>query len=194
MPDTHDARGMLEAALDTMTAQVDATPAEAWTRPSPCEGWDGQALLDHVTGTLQGISAMISGGDYRAGRNRRPAEDGASAQDAIDRWHGLAEEVRRQAETMDAQEPMTGPRGEEPAWSALKVPTHDLTVHAWDLAATAGRELELPDDLLADLTDLVKNTPPDFLRSPGVFGPEVEAPHGAGPTDRLMAFLGRRHP
>jgi hypothetical protein len=33
---------------------------------------------------------------------------------------------------------------------------------------------------------------PDAMRSPGAFGPEVEAPEGASGQDRLLAFLGRR--
>lgn len=74
------------------------------------------------------------------------------------------------------------------------MPTHDLTVHAWDLAATAGRDLELPEELRGDLEGLVYNTPPEFMRQPGIFGTAVETPQGASPTEQVMAFLGRRRP
>jgi hypothetical protein len=33
--------------------------------------------------------------------------------------------------------------------------------------------------------------PPDMVRQPGVFGPEVDCPSGAPLEDRLAAFLGR---
>ena len=66
----------------------------------------------------------------------------------------------------------------------------DLAVHAWDLAASGGRALDLPDELLAHVENLVRSIPEEQLRS-GPFGPAVEPPPGASETDRLMAYLGR---
>ncbi len=183
---------LLDAAIRAVSDQVDAMTEGDWSRPSPCEGWDGHQVLDHVSGTLTGILGMLGGSDYRestydGGRPASPAE-------SVDRWHDLAAQARQAVSGLDPTRELSGPMGAGPAAMALKIPTHDLTVHAWDLAATAGRAYEIPEALRVDLDQMVHTAPPEMLRTPGVFGPEVPAPDGAGPTETLMAFLGRRRP
>lgn len=147
-------------------------------------------MLDHVSATLRGILGMLAGRDYRASKDGDART--SSPAEAIDTWRALADEAKVAAAALDPQTELEGPMGAGPALQSLAVPTHDLTVHAWDLAANAGRSVELPDELRIDLDQLVHATPPEILRSPGLFGPEIEAPHAAGPTEQLMAFLGRR--
>lgn len=184
---------LLDAAVLAFTEQVDAMRDEDWSRPSPCQGWDGHQVLDHVSDTLTGILGMLSGADYRETKEGEGART-ASPQEAVTRWHDLGRQARTAAASLDPSRVLSGPMGEGPAAVALKIPTHDLTVHAWDLAATAGRRWEIPELLRSDLEQLVVAIPPEVLRSPGLFGPEVPAPENAGKTDRLMAFLGRRRP
>lgn len=180
-------------AIDLVSDQVQQMREGDWARPTPCDGWDAHQLLDHVSDTLTGLLGSMAGGDYRAskhgeaGRLPRPAE-------SVERWKTLAAEGREAAAGIDPDSELSGPMGSGPAEAALRIPTHDLTVHAWDLAASAVRDLELPEPLRADLDDLVHGMPVEMVRSPGLFGPEVEAPAAAGPTARLMAFLGRRRP
>ncbi|XVX21494.1 TIGR03086 family metal-binding protein [Actinomycetota bacterium] len=184
---------LLGSAIDLMTEQVDAMGEQDWARPSPCEGWSGHQVLDHVTNTLIGIQGALAGGSYLASKHEDGAATGTPAE-AVERWHRLAEEAKAAAADLDPAAELAGPMGSGPAEQALRIPTHDLTVHAWDLAATAGRELELPEVLRDDLDQLVHNTPPEILRSPGLFGPELPAPDGGGPTEQIMAFLGRSRP
>ena len=69
----------------------------------------------------------------------------------------------------------------------------DLLVHRWDVARAIGRDdlaeldpadVELARERLAPMGDAV--------RSPGVFGPEVEVGDGASDVDRFLAWTGRR--
>lgn len=191
MSEQQDPGSRLTSAIDAMTGRVDATTD--WSRQSPCDDWNAHQVLDHVTDTLQGIIGMLSGGSYRdskhgdAGRTATPEE-------AITRWRDLAEQAKRAAGELDPGAQLNGPMGPGPADQALAIPTHDLTVHAWDLSAAAGSDWEIPEGLRADLDQLVHSTSAEVLRSPGLFEPEVEAPAGAGPTEQLMAFLGRKRP
>ena len=81
-----------------------------------------------------------------------------------------------------------------PLGQALALPVADMAVHSWDIAAASGRDLQLPDDLREHVEGMVRAVPAEQLRSPETFGPPVEAPQGASPTEQLMAFLGRSRP
>lgn len=66
----------------------------------------------------------------------------------------------------------------------------DTATHTWDLATATGQPSALPDEVAnAALEAGLATISPDIR--PGRFGPEVAAPVGAGPTERLVAFLGR---
>jgi uncharacterized protein (TIGR03086 family) len=67
----------------------------------------------------------------------------------------------------------------------------DTATHTWDLATATGQSAQLPDDLAATVLEVSRATISPEIRS-GRFGPEVTAPRGSGPTDQLVAFLGRQ--
>jgi uncharacterized protein (TIGR03086 family) len=67
----------------------------------------------------------------------------------------------------------------------------DLVVHGWDLAKATGQEAHIPDEDVAGALDSAKAFGP-ALRSPGVMGPELEAPPDADEQTKLLAFLGRQ--
>jgi hypothetical protein len=60
-----------------------------------------------------------------------------------------------------------------------------------DIATATGQPAQLPDGVAEAALDVRRSTISAEIR-PGRFGPEVEAPPGAGPTEQLVAFLGRR--
>lgn len=67
----------------------------------------------------------------------------------------------------------------------------DLVVHRWDLARAAGLDDRIdPDDMRR--VEAGARAMGDAMRGPGAFGPELEAPEGADPQARLLAYLGRR--
>ena len=68
----------------------------------------------------------------------------------------------------------------------------DLVIHGWDLARATGQDDTIAAEDLAELQEGIKAFPEEAMRSPGAFGPEIEAPAGASDQDKLMAFLGRQ--
>lgn len=178
--------------LDLVSEQVEATSAEGWAAPSPCEGWRAIDVLSHVTGTVQKSVTALGGGDYASTPGEAASE--VDTTEAIARWQESAARAADAILTADLDRPVPSPRGEMPLREALALPVADLAVHAWDIAAAAGRDLDLPDDLRAHVEGMTRSVPDEMLRSEGTFGPALEPPAGASETEKLMAFLGRRRP
>lgn len=47
----HDTSARYAEANAPLTAVLDAVPADAWTRPSPCEGWTARDVVRHLIET-----------------------------------------------------------------------------------------------------------------------------------------------
>lgn len=182
---------LMPEALDLVTTEVEANGEAEWAAPSPCEGWTSLEVLNHVTGTVAGTMALLAGGV----QSSSPAEAGGatSVEEVVTLWFGSAGRVTDLILTSDPARPVGGEGGETLA-EALAFPVADIAIHAWDLAAAAGRECEFSDALLEFVDGLLRSVPEDRLRAEGVFGPAVEAPEGATRTEQLMAFAGRTRP
>ena len=187
-----DAITLFPAGLDLVTEQVEATTGNAWNAPSPCEAWTALDVLAHVTGTVHKALSSMGGGDYAS--VPADAAGGTEPDDVVARWNEAATRAADAMLTADPDQTVSSPQGDVPLRQALALPVADMAVHSWDIAAASGRDLELPDDLRAHVEAVVRSVPPEMLRTPETFGPEVEPPAGAGPTEQLMAFLGRRPP
>jgi uncharacterized protein (TIGR03086 family) len=78
-----------------------------------------------------------------------------------------------------------------PIGQRLAFPAMDTHLHAWDLSRAWGRPLELDPDVIAFARRSLSAVPDEMLRSPQTFGPALDPPADATPTESLMAFLGR---
>jgi uncharacterized protein (TIGR03086 family) len=65
----------------------------------------------------------------------------------------------------------------------------EITLHGWDLARATGQEYDCDDATAIVLEGFVQGF--DAGGTPGLFGPAVEAPEGAGPFERALARSGR---
>jgi uncharacterized protein (TIGR03086 family) len=66
----------------------------------------------------------------------------------------------------------------------------DTATHTWDIATATGQPAQLPAGVAEAALEASQATISPEIR-PGRFGPEVPAPTAAGPTEQLVAFLGR---
>jgi uncharacterized protein (TIGR03086 family) len=139
--------------------------------PTPCKSWDVHALINHFVGSARWLAVMLDGkdedpaADYAAGDYVAAYEESIRIARAAFTAEGALERVVRLEQ------------GEFPGAALLGFATTDQFTHGWDLARALGQ--------LA-VTDAFRG--PDGV---AVFGPERPAPTGAGPADRLAAFLGR---
>jgi len=66
----------------------------------------------------------------------------------------------------------------------------EIAVHGWDMSQACGHRRPIPQPLAAGLLTLAPLLVPETGRHP-LFAAPATVPPGAGPSDRLAAFLGR---
>lgn len=183
---------VLTGALDLFGEQAESLSKDEWSAASPCQGWRAMDVLSHVTGTLNKTLTTLGGGDQSATPGEAVMD--AAVDEAVARWNDAAGRVADGLLTADPAAKVPSGDGEVTVAEALSLPAVDLIVHAWDIAAAAGRDLEIPTELREHVESVVARMPEEQLRSEGMFGPQVQVSQDAGPTERLMAFLGRSRP
>lgn len=182
-----DIRSLVDRGLDFFGDAVRRVTGDEWNAATPCEGWNVRELVGHVVGVL-GIARSVLDGGALAG-SLAPAEvDG----DPVAAWEDVAGRVRELLVGVDLSEERDTVLGRHTVAFSLSFPAMDLFLHTWDLGRALGREVRLPDDVVAWIDGFVRRLPPERLRGSRTFGPEQPAPPDADPTTRLMAFLGRR--
>ena len=174
-----------------VTALVEHATADELLQDSPCAGWSGRDVLNH----------MVGGADWFAGPARGeevPFPDWSAMPD----WLGTdpAGAYRAAADrainayaapgVLDANVLM--PWGEMPATMVLNLLIADHVTHAWDLEQTTGIPMNIDVGVIEDaLATSITGITPAF-RDAGFYGNELTAPAGASPVQRLAAFTGRR--
>ena len=155
---------------------------EQYDDKTPCAEWTVRELLEHMIGVVAGLGAAASGqprAQFALGDD--PAaqfEEAAAAAVAGWRTPGVMDRI------------VDGGPGPMPGSVLAGINLLDTATHTWDLATATGQPATLPDDVaVAALEASVATISPEIR--PGRFAPEVTAPDDAGPTERLVAFLGR---
>lgn len=172
---------------------VDRAGPGDWGRPTPCDRWTLRALVEHMGGQHLGFAAAArgEGDDAAAWEPRRAGDDPAAWYRATARTV-LDAFARPEASHRRFTLPEISTEATFPAATAMGFHFLDYVVHSWDVAATLGLPLALPDDV-------VEAALPIALRVPG--GPAREGPDAAfrsalpaaegGPLARVLAALGR---
>ena len=178
----------LLTALDQTFAHADGVIAgmrpEQLDDPTPCERWTVRDLLEHMIGVVDGIGASVSGEVAD-----RPFELGLDPAAQFREVSAATLAAWRSPGKLD--EVIDGGPGPMPGRVLAGINLLDTATHTWDLAAATGQPPALPDAVAIAALDVSQQIVSPELRT-GRFGPEVTACEGAGPTDRLVAFLGRR--
>ena len=156
---------------------------EQLDRATPCDEWTVRDLLGHMIGVVGLFGTMASGappepfelGPDPAGQFRDLSRGTLAA------WGrpGVFDEV------LEAR------AGTMPGRVLATINLLDTATHSWDLARATGQPAELPDDVAQAALEASRQVVSEDLRE-GRFGPPLPAPDGAGPTDQLVAYLGRR--
>ena len=183
---------LLDQGLDFFTTIVTQLSEDDWERPTPCADWTGQDLLGHLATSVRvGISIM---------QGRQPiwpdaARPGELVQgDPVEFWRGTVVQARDVLRNADMAREMETPLGRTVA-DDLAIPVIDLYVHAWDLGAAVGIDVEIPADVIDFAHAYIDPLPDEVMRGEGrAFGPQAPVPAGATPTQRFLAWTGRRLP
>ena len=177
---------LLERAITYTLGTLHAVPAEALSNPTPCAEWDLRALLRHLDDSLTALHEAVDDGQV----SLTPAEDGevadpvAQVRDHACRLLGAWTNGKGADLVSIAGCPVT-------ASIVAGAGAVEIAVHGWDVAEASGRPRPIP----AELADEMLALAPLFVAEadrPSRFGPAVAAAPDASPSDRLVAFLGRR--
>jgi uncharacterized protein (TIGR03086 family) len=173
----------LEQTFHHVQGVIGNVRADQYDDPTPCPDWSVRDLLAHTIGVVAGLGAAAAGNpstEFVLGTD--PAaqfREAATATLAAWRTPGVLDKI------VDA-----GP-GPMPGSVLAGINLLDTATHAWDIAAATGQPTQLPTGVAETALGVSRATISAELR-PGRFGPEVPASPEAGPTEQLVAFLGRQ--
>ncbi len=159
-------------------------PADAWDRPSPCEGWVARDVVTHVVNAA-GMFLGRVGVELPAGPS---PED-----DLVGAWETGRDAVQSALEDPEvASREYEGPMGTATLEQTISMfGVGDVLVHTWDLARATGLDERLDADAVHRL--LLAMEPHDAMMRQGTaFGPRVEVPVDADEQTKLLAFTGRQ--
>lgn len=161
---------------------VEGCPDDRWGASTPCEGWTGAELYDHVLG----VNASVLD---RVGR----AVPTDHAGDRTSRWRAVAAAVREVIDDPELAGVPVSAAGTEIALRQLVggIVVRDVLVHTWDLARASGGPELLDAEAVHHVFESARPLEAT-LRRPGVFGPAIEVPDDADEQTRFLAFTGRR--
>jgi len=174
-----------------VTALVEHATPDQLLQDSPCVGWSGRDVLNHMVGSADLFTGPARGEevpfpDWSAMPDWLGADPARSYRAAADR----AIAAYAAPGVLDAN--VTMPWGEMPAAITLNQLIADHVTHAWDLEQTTGLQMNIDDAVIEDaLAISIAGVTQDF-RDAGFYGPELTAPADASPVQRLAAFTGRR--
>lgn len=176
--------GPLERAIGFALTSVQGVTPSMMARPTPCPLWDLEALLLHLRDSLAALHEGLS-----SGRVALEPEPGVLLDDdPVSAVRVRAVRLLRASGSPDPVEVGDRHLAGELMEAAGAI---EVAVHGWDIAQASGRRAPIPEPLAGELLSVCPIVVPAAARRP-LFDDPVEPAPGAGPGDRLVAFLGRR--
>lgn len=161
---------------------------EALDDPSGCGEWTVRELVDHVAGGAVRYRILLDGGTAADTAATRDLD--YIADDPIGVFWNHEHHLRETAERADLTASVDHRAGRRSGRDLMNLRVLELTLHSKDLADALGvgwnPPAELTERLLHECAGVI-----DEMRALGHIG-EALAPASQAPTDRLLAFAGRR--
>ncbi len=177
-------------SLDVMDSAIRGADSGRWDEQSPCEDWTARQVAGHAITFIRNVVALAGDGappDFHA------AIDFAAAagDDPLVTWLDTRALVEAQLLTRPdrlATVRMTPLGVEMPIAKLLTFQGMDPVVHGWDIGATMGTTINIPEDLAEQY--LAQFSPvADQIRAGGLLGPARTG--GRTASERLLDFCGR---
>lgn len=185
MPLPSDAASVFDRKNTPLMRLVDSADTQALASPSPCEGWSGLDVVQHLIDTQRDFL-------LKAGAELPDPAPTVEALGAATAWRTHAEAVARQlADDSFAERPYETPFGQTTLGEAFdRFYGFDLLVHRWDIGRAAGVDVTFTDREL-DIVETAIDGFGEHIRGEGVCGPAIEVSPEASRQDRLIALTGR---
>lgn len=185
MPLPRDAASVFDRKNTPLMRLVDSVDPQQLAGPSPCEGWSGFDVVQHLIDTQRDFL-------QKAGADMPDPTPTVEALGAPTAWRTHAEAVARQlADDTLAERPYETPFGASTVGGAFeRFFGFDLLVHRWDIGRTAGVDVVFSDRELDQIEESIAGFG-EAIRGEGVCGPAVEVSADASRQDRLIGLTGR---
>jgi uncharacterized protein (TIGR03086 family) len=179
-------------ALDATRTTVAGVKADQWAAPTPNEGWDVRALVNHI------VSGNLWAAELAAGRTIAEVGDRLDGDvlgnDPLSAYDASAQEAAAAFEAPGALDaPCAVSYGPVPGSVYAGHRFIDVLIHGWDLAVATDQDTTL-DPHLVEACLAVVEPQANLLQGSGGYGTNVDAPAGADAQTRLLGLLGRRPP
>jgi uncharacterized protein (TIGR03086 family) len=186
---TADPRPLFRRAHAWVQGLLDGVRPEQLDLPTPCSELDVRALAGHLVATVRKLTAMGRGGDkfsapfvIRGIPDEGFAEAYAAAARAL--WTVWDEDA---VLTATVHAPWGDVPGSETMWGYL----NETLVHGWDLALATDQDPEADPEIVYPALAVADRILPAEPRG-DQFAPVVDPAAGAGLTERLANWSGRK--
>jgi uncharacterized protein (TIGR03086 family) len=178
--------GLLERSIGYALGTLQGVTYDEFGRATPCAEWDLRMLLRHLNDSVAALQEAVDGGRVAASSTepRGVCWDPASTLRAaagrlLGSWIAIPPGKRMIA------------IGGCPMATSMVASTGalELAVHGWDIATARDLGRPIPPLLATELLGTAELMVGD---RGGLFAEAVPVPDDAGPSDRLVAYLGRR--
>lgn len=183
----------LGSATDALSRVVEGVRDDQLATPTPCVDTTVGAMLDHVNGLSVAFTAAGTKTPLDGGSQPPSADASRLVADWRTRIPRQLAELAAAWRTESAWEGMTQAGGLDlPAEVAGHVAANEVVVHAWDIAAATGQDLDCDAAVLDAAFAFVQSSVAENPNgTPGLFGPPVAVPDDAPRVDRLVGLTGR---
>jgi uncharacterized protein (TIGR03086 family) len=181
---------LLTRASDGFTERLGLVRPHQWAAPTPCAGWDVQALVNHVVGANRRYTMLLHGAKADEVDATRTADH--LSDDPVSSFVSTAAELDAALREPGAMARTAHhPTGERTGTQLLEMRVLDVTVHTWDLARSIGADETLDPDMVAFALTLSDTF--EAGREHGSFAPPPEETSAHIPAQtRLLTLSGRR--
>jgi uncharacterized protein (TIGR03086 family) len=181
-----DAAGLLERALSYVLGAVSAIPPGCLSRPTPCRAWDLRALLWHLDESLTTLQEGIDTGRIAL----ESTVDEPAAADPVAAVRGRVCRLRGAWTAPVAHRVIAIADRPLETTVVAGAGALEIAVHGWDISQACGQRQPIPRGLSLDLLTIAAVLVTGADRRPA-FGPSAPVAAPGGPSERLVAFLGR---
>jgi uncharacterized protein (TIGR03086 family) len=176
-----------QAAVGSLLASLD--PA-AWSRPTPCDEWDVDAVSRHLVIGERAFVTSLGGDAYDLADIRAEVLEIAT-EDLPTTYAVGARDLHLALAAADADATFPTGLGPMSAVAVTRLRMIEALVHGWDIASGAGATLEVDDDVaeraIRHSLALLERLPPERK----VFADPQPVAEDSPALDRLVALLGR---
>jgi uncharacterized protein (TIGR03086 family) len=176
-------------ALERTSQTVAGVLAGQLDDPTPCEGWDVRALLNHVVAGNEWAHELAGGKTIEEVGDRLDGD--VIGDDPSAAYEASAERAAAAFMRPGALEaPCAVSYGPVPGEVYAGHRYLDVLIHGWDLAKATGQDTALGDDLV-EAAFAVVEPQRELLQASGMFGSDQQVLPGADRQTELLAMLGR---